>query len=861
MRIARLALPLAAFAVLAFAAPASAVIKKLTPLKEVLDGEEFIFLAQVDKVDPDKPSVIFAFGENLKGKAPFERLAVNLTGDSFAKKDDHTKVMLERLAPGRKLVLFASKQGQGYSCFGFIEGTWFQLKGTKDGDAVRWAFLHCEPYFRRTFKGTTEELKTILTECLAGKRKPPEPDEKEPAGYGPVVEKKSSVPLPRARTSSPTLFGVIPSFVLIGPLAILAALFPGIFAPLAVQLKRWRALLTIASINSTLALAYWALREFRILPESTLLSPQAIGCYFLLSTAVGVLWAGWRYRVLAIEEPELTGPPSGREVLITAAFASALGLTVLGTALFAGWGEVVYPAGMRGGRDYSGIGKEFTALAVGLVASTLYAVYRSIARNVYEADFAREEKADPDVWYSQSADSEPLLTFPRMSLSGEAVGLAALFLFGLTVMLGTWPRTGGTATLAGELGDAGAGDVAVSPKLDTAAIWYETPNLHEVMSAVVVTPDRVLFGGAKSSGFHSNGAVICVDRATGNELWRFTNGGDLAPVFATPTVHDGQVFVGEGLHTDADRRMFRLDAQTGKPSWPAPVTTKSHTEGSARVVNAKVYFSAGDDGLYCVTAAEGKPVWQYRGIEQKLHIDTPPAVANGRVFGGSGYSTLALFALNADTGTELWRTPVALRSFGSPLVLGDKVVYGLGTGNLSDDLSTEPETGVPQEKTPAGAILCVDAATGKELWKYDLPKSVHTSLSADARSVYATSRDGYLYALDRTSGKLRWKISLGSAFTAGPTVATYARGAVSLAVYAVTTEGRVACLDPVGGKLFWVRDLREITKQDVQVLSTPVVVPVGDDGARRQLYVGAMVTNRNSGAKLAAVFRFEDAIE
>ena len=859
MHIARLALPLAAFAVLVFAGPASAVIKKLTPLKEVLEGEEFIFVAKVDKVDPEKPSVIFTFGENLKGKAPFERLAVNLTGDSFAKKDDHTKVMLERLAPERKLVLFVSKQGPGYSCFGFMEGTWFQLKGTKDGDAVRWAFLHCEPYFRRTFKGTTEELTTVLTECLAGKRKPPEPDEKEPAGYGPVVEKKSSVPLPQ--TNSPTLFGVIPSFVLIGPLAILAALFPGVFAPLMVYLKRWRALLIIASINSTLALAYWGVREFRILPETMFLSPQAVGCYILLVTAAGVVWAGWRYRVLAIEEPELTGPPSSREVLITGAFALVLGVFVVGTAWFAGWGEVIYPAGLRNGRDYSGIGKEFTAVTVGLLASTLYAGYRLLIRNVYEADFAREEKADPDAWYSQAVGSEPLITYPRMSLSGEAVGLAAIFLFGLTVMLVTWPRTGGTATLAAELGDAGAGDVAVSPKLDTAGIWFETTNLHEVMSAVVVTPDRVLFGGGKSTSFHSKGAVICVDRATGKELWRFDNEDDLAPVFATPTVSDEQVYVGEGLHTDADRRMFRLDAKTGKPSWVNPVTTKSHTEGSARVVNGKVYFSAGDDGLYCVTAAEGNPIWHYKGVEQKLHIDTPPSVANGRVFGGSGYSTLALFALNADTGVEIWRKPVTLRSFGSPLVLGDKVVYGLGTGNLSDDLSTEPETGVPPEKTPAGMVMCVEAATGQEVWKYDLPKSVHTNLAADARSIYAASRDGYLYALDRSSGKLRWKVSLGSSFTAGPTVSTYARGAVSLAVYAVTNEGRVACIDPVGGKLFWVRDLREITKQDVQVLSTPVVVPVGEDGARRQLYVGAMVTNRNTGAKSAAVFRFEDVIE
>jgi hypothetical protein len=183
---------LAACALLLLTGPAAAVIKVLTPLKQVLDAEEFILAAEVTRVDPDKPAAVFAFKDNLKGKCPLDAFAVNLTGDSYAKKDGHTKVMLDRLAGGRKLVLFVSKQGRNYSAFGFVEGTWFQMKGTPDADgkAVRWAFLHCEPYFRRTFKGTTAELQAVVEKYLAKKADPPAPDEKEPPGYGPKVEKK-----------------------------------------------------------------------------------------------------------------------------------------------------------------------------------------------------------------------------------------------------------------------------------------------------------------------------------------------------------------------------------------------------------------------------------------------------------------------------------------------------------------------------------------------------------------------------------------------------------------------------------------------------------------------------------------------
>jgi outer membrane protein assembly factor BamB len=855
----------AALAALLTAAPAPAVIKKLVPLKEVLDAEELIFLAEVESADPARPAAVFKPVEDLKGKAPFDRLPVNLTGDNFAKKDGHTRILLDRLAPGRKLVFFVSRQGAGYSAFGFVEGTWFQMRGTRDGDAVRWAFLHCEPYFRRTFKGTTDELRTVVVECLAGKRQPPDPDEKEPPGYGPPVERgagsgergtdgkkqpgteysvlSTQHPVlstqypssPVTRHPSLSLFAVIPSFVLVGPLAVVAALFPGVFARLAVGMRRWRAFLVVASFNTTAALVYWLVREFGLLPDVAAASPQAFGLLLLGVNAAGLVWAGRRYRRLAADEPELTAPPGRRELFTLLGLTAVVGLTAALIGYFLGWGEALYPAGTQAGagQPASGMGKEFTAIAVGLVAATLYAGYRS----------------------AFAADPGPV----RLSLSGESVGLAALVLFGAFTLVLTWPRERGPASLAGELGETAGASAAVGPRLADVRVLFETPDFHEVLSSVAVAGDRLYFGAGRQTGFRSAGAVFCLDRATGREVWRFDDDGGLMPAFATPAVSGGHVYAGEGLHTDVERRLFRLDAATGRPSWPRPATTTSHTEGSPRVVDGKVYFSAGDDGLYCVTAADGQELWHLRGSEQALHIDTPPAVAGGRVFAGSGYRTLALLALDAETGAEVWRTPVDLRSFGPPLVLGDRVVYGLGTGSLLEDLSAESEEGTPPEREPAGAVVCVEAATGAVVWRYDTPRSVHTAPAADARTVYAACRDGFVYALDRPTGKLRWRRSLGSPLTAGPVAATYAGGALTLAVYAVSSEGLAACLDPADGSVLWARDLRAQTGREVQVISTPVVLSPGD-GSRRELLFGAMLINRNTGARSAVMFRIEDTV-
>jgi outer membrane protein assembly factor BamB len=156
-------------------------------------------------------------------------------------------------------------------------------------------------------------------------------------------------------------------------------------------------------------------------------------------------------------------------------------------------------------------------------------------------------------------------------------------------------------------------------------------------------------------------------------------------------------------------------------------------------------------------------------------------------------------------------------------------------------------------------VVCVEAATGRVVWRYDTPRSVHTRLAADGRTVYAACRDGSVYALSRATGALRWKRSLGSPLTTGPAVAAVARGAVPVAVYAVSTEGLVACLRPADGAVVWTRDLRAQTGRQVQVYSAPAAESQ-DDGLRRQVYIGAMLTAKNSGAKAAAVFRIEDTL-
>ena len=782
---------------------------------------------------------MFKLDKKLKGEPPFDRIPVNMTGNDEAKKTGDTKTIFDRLDTSRQLVFFVRKQGKIYNAKVFVEGSWFSMYGAldNDGKTVRWAFLNGEPLLRRTFKGTSAEMIKTIEDVLAKKAKPPEVDEKEKGGYGPAVEKKGDEKPPGLASVSPALFGVIPSFVLVGPLAIIAALFPGVFARMAVGMKRWRAFLVVASINSTLALIYWVLITYRAswLPPGRWLNQQFVTAYLMLIAGVGLVWAGRRYRTLAADEPAVTGVPGKTELYALLGLTAFAAICTVLTAWYANWNwatTVDLPL------------REFTFIGIALLTATVYATYRALTK-----------AAD-----TPQAGTEPPV---RLSLSGESVALGVLVVCGLVTVLNSGPAAIQSAANA-ETGDA---EVSFLPRfvgepvaIEAYEVEKNAPEFGRVWSNVVLDGDRLYFG-VDSGG--KNGRVLGVNRNTGKIEWSIDAPG-MKTVFCTPTVAGGRVYRGEGEHEDKGCRLFCANVSDGNSPWKEPFKTTSHTEGAPAVANGKVYFPAGDDGLYCCDANTGAKLWQFPGGKDKgIHIDAAPAVANGTVYIGSGLYTYVAVALDANTMAEKWRTDLKLRAFGAPTVSGSKVFYAVGTGNMGADTYKYDEEGENREKEAAGAVVCLDAATGKEEWRYPLPKSVHTGVAVDAFSVYVGCRDGSVYAIDRKTGKLRWKTGIGGAVLSCPTVA--ASGGYPIAVYAVSQKGLVVCLHPQTGAVIWQKPMPGYSWDGTPVggvMCSPVVTTTPNaTGSTRTIYVGAMTVDpQNPIRKTVAVFKFEDVI-
>src|SRR5258708_6218012 len=109
---AKVAIP--AISLLLFVPAAHAVIKALTPLRAFLSDSQFIVIAKVEKLLPDRPGMILAVAEDLKGKAPFRKLAINLKGDTDAQKQKESEQLFKRLAPDLPLVLFVNHRGKRF---------------------------------------------------------------------------------------------------------------------------------------------------------------------------------------------------------------------------------------------------------------------------------------------------------------------------------------------------------------------------------------------------------------------------------------------------------------------------------------------------------------------------------------------------------------------------------------------------------------------------------------------------------------------------------------------------------------------------------------------------------------------------
>ena len=213
---------------------------------------------------------------------------------------------------------------------------------------------------------------------------------------------------------------------------------------------------------------------------------------------------------------------------------------------------------------------------------------------------------------------------------------------------------------------------------------------------------------------------------------------------------------------------WKLEAEANSPFISAQKSTPV-------VKNGVVFYGAEDRTFRAVQAATGALVWSYKcgRTTNGKSILSAAAIGDDTVFFGSYDGRVQ--ALDIQTGQPRWVQQVCDSVGSSPAVASSigKLFIGLEFSEQADK----------------GGIAALDITTGDLLWKKKFSAYTHATplYIHEHNQVVIGGNEGLLYAFDATSGELQWKFETigGARYVAGG----FGQGDIKLApVYDLETD-------------------------------------------------------------------------
>lgn len=252
------------------------------------------------------------------------------------------------------------------------------------------------------------------------------------------------------------------------------------------------------------------------------------------------------------------------------------------------------------------------------------------------------------------------------------------------------------------------------------------------------------------------------------------------------------------------------------------------------VVCGRSVFLLGDDGdLFKISRWTGQIQWR-----RKLGTLAAASPACTRdwvyvvVLRRRGSEDGGVFALNADTGKIRWKRDLPSRSESSPLLHGNKLIFGTEDGTV---YALRPQGGRLVWKfqaagavkgaiayangrlffgTYGGRVYAIGPARGRQIWSkrvaaggaFGLGSGNFYSGPAVAYGrVYAGATNGAVYSLSARTGAVAWRKHTGNYVYASPAVGAVAGGPPT--VWIGSYNGSLYALDARSGSVRWSRHL------------------------------------------------------
>jgi outer membrane protein assembly factor BamB len=225
-------------------------------------------------------------------------------------------------------------------------------------------------------------------------------------------------------------------------------------------------------------------------------------------------------------------------------------------------------------------------------------------------------------------------------------------------------------------------------------------------------------------------------------------------------------------------------------------------------------------------------------------VASSPVVANGIVYVGSTAEPSVFYALNGETGDELWGFEMST-IFAGAAAVADRVVYAEPIGGplyaldaksgvviwsdaLPDsDASPAITNGVIYTAAASGGsnswVYALNANTGGVIWQFAIVCCTGSSPAVANGVVYIGSEDNNVYALDAISGAEFWSYATGGYVLSSPAVA-------DAVVYVGSDDGNLYALDAGTGTKLWSYTTGGPVDSSPVVAGAVVYVGSGDGG-------------------------------
>ena len=187
--------------------------------------------------------------------------------------------------------------------------------------------------------------------------------------------------------------------------------------------------------------------------------------------------------------------------------------------------------------------------------------------------------------------------------------------------------------------------------------WYEVPFASRAQP--VIAAGNLFIGGM-------DGVFYARNASTGAPLWTFAGDG-------SPIRHSAAVAGETVVFSTHQGNTFALNVTNGTLRWQS-FTGRSATAPLIDAGRNRVIVASTNGRLSALNLSDGSLVWEY---DSGAPILTSPALSRDNSLIFSGNEALYAFAVNAESGAQVWQTRLYGQSLSEryPVVLSDSVIY------------------------------------------------------------------------------------------------------------------------------------------------------------------------------------------